>query len=71
LIQRYVALRRQVDPLTATSPDDQRAFLEQAEAPLVLVEDDRAFGSVMRFPPESDADLKVGVVARRPRGRPG
>lgn len=67
MIERYVALRERVDPLTATTADDQRAFLEQAEAPLVLVEDDRAFGAVMRFPPETDADLKLGVVpeARR------
>jgi GNAT superfamily N-acetyltransferase len=68
VIERYVALRERVDPLTATTPADQRAFLEQAEAPLVLVERERAFGAVMRFPPESDADLKLGVVAEA-RGR--
>ncbi len=68
MIERYVALRERVDPLTATTPADQRAFLEQAEAPLVLVEGERAFGAVMRFPPESDADLKLGVVAEA-RGR--
>lgn len=68
MIERYVALRERVDPLTATTAEDQRAFLEQAEAPLVLVEGDVACGAVMRFPPETDADLKLGVVAEA-RGR--
>jgi len=62
-LERYVELRARVDPLSATTVADQRAFLEQAESPLVLVDGDRAFGSVMRFPRETDAALKLGVVA--------
>jgi GNAT superfamily N-acetyltransferase len=66
-LARYVELRERVDPLTASTVEDMHAFLVQTESPLVLVADG-GFGSVMRFPPESDADLKLGVV-REARGR--
>lgn len=66
-LEVVVALRERIDPLTATTADDQRVFVAQSEAPLVLLAGDVAYGVVWRFPPERDASLDVGVVptARR------
>jgi ribosomal protein S18 acetylase RimI-like enzyme len=66
-LELVVALRERIDPLTATTADDQRVFVAQSETPLVLLAGDVAFGVVWRFPPERDASLDVGVVpeARR------
>ena len=66
-LELVVALRERIDPLTATTPDDQRVFAAQSEGPLVLLAGEVGFGVVRRFPPERDASLDVGVVpeARR------
>jgi GNAT superfamily N-acetyltransferase len=66
-LELVVSLRERLDPLTATTPEDQRVFREQSEAPLVLLAGDVGFGVVWRFRPERDASLDVGVVpeARR------
>ena len=66
-LELVVALRERIDPLTATTPDDQRVFAAQSEGQLVLLAGEVGFGVVRRFPPERDASLDVGVVptARR------
>ena len=64
-----VRLREATDSLTATTAEDLRVFLRQAEAPLLLHADDVGFGLSCRYPPERDAELDVRVLpAHRRRG---
>jgi len=67
-IAAVIALREQLEPFTATTVADQRVFLSQAEAPLLLVEPAVAYAQVMRFANERDASIDIGVVPQA-RGR--
>jgi len=62
-----IALRERLDPFTATTVGDQRVFLSQASAPLVLVAPDVAFAHVMRYPFERDAVVDGGVAQEHRR----
>ena len=71
-----LGLRYAIEPLTATTVEDMRAFDAQAEAPLRLLaeQDGRAVGlaAAMRFRDEAYADGLLGVVPdRRGRGTGG
>jgi GNAT superfamily N-acetyltransferase/RimJ/RimL family protein N-acetyltransferase len=62
-----IELRHRIDPLDATSVDDQRALEPHVEAPLRMLVDGRAHGFAGRFPGDRDAYVDVGVLpdARR------
>ena len=57
-----VRLREATDALTATTVDDQRVFMRNAEAPLLVFAGEIGFGLALRFPPERDGELDIRVL---------